>query len=93
MPKKREEKHPPLTAADIKAGRLFRGKKPKEVLFRGLDDRSVLYVGGTNVEATVQYDSYAVAAGRKYPKTTMEKFLKWASHDVTEEEKAKAKKQ
>ncbi len=33
----------------------------------------------------VQYDSPSLNLGKHYPKISLSKFLKWASHDVTEE--------
>jgi len=87
-----------LTPEDIKVGRLYRGRHPKEVLFRGPDDRVVLHISrpydaagknhGMGLDREVQYDSYAVRTGRHFPTVSMEKFLAWASHDVTDEEKA-----
>lgn len=73
----------PLTAADIKVGRVFSAKRPKVVgLFCGyLNDRQVIWVGSLGTE--VQYDSPTVANGRHYPKISMEKFLAWANEDVT----------
>ncbi len=73
-----------LTAADIKRGRLYRGKKPRKNVFTGdYDDRVVLHIDQIGMH--VQYDSYFVANGRHYPKVTMEKFLRWASHEVPNE--------
>lgn len=75
---------PELTKDDIQIGKLYRGKKPKKIDGELWDDRIVLHIG--RYTGNVQYDSYAVRDGRKYPTTTMEKFLKWASHEVPKEQ-------
>lgn len=32
----------------------------------------------------IQYDSPSVGQGKHYPKISLQKFLKWASHDITD---------
>ncbi len=73
-----------LTAADIIVGHTYSSKRPKGVgLFPTLmDDRQVKWTGNG---IHVQYDSPTVRMGRNYPTTTMEKFLKWADRDITDE--------
>lgn len=68
---------------EIKVGRVYRAKKPKPVGFfeRLYDDRVVLYVD----PGRVQYDSPSVKVGKKHPFIEREKFIKWASRDVTDE--------
>lgn len=75
MPK---EKKKPLEAKDLKIGSWYRGKR----FLRGVcvnNDRKVMHIGG----GMVQYDSDTVKSGRHYPRIPMERFLKWASHEVT----------
>lgn len=76
----KKETRPPLTAKDIKIGQWYRAKRFQ----RGLgcnNDRKVLWISPGRDK--VQYDGDTVKAGRRYPTVTMEKFLKWASHEVT----------
>jgi len=64
----------------------------KEVLrnhvYQGRDKnlRQILWIGENKLtgEINVQYDSPTVRWGRHYPKTTMDKFLRWVRRDVTE---------
>lgn len=74
-----------LTENDIKVGHTYRAKKPREVNFvtKEKDDRTVLYIGPYS--KNVQYDGPAVKIGAKYPTVPMDKFLKWAGHELTEE--------
>ena len=71
----------PLTADAIQVGKSYRSKRPQKV-FGGVDydDRLVLYVSPDR--EIVQYDSQTVRIGRHFPKVPMERFLKWASHEV-----------
>lgn len=65
---------------EIEVGRVYRAKKPREVV--GLvNDRAVLWING--LRSVVQYDGPAVANGRHYPKVSMEAFLAWAGEDIT----------
>lgn len=73
-----------MEAKDIKVGQTYRAKKPAPAgsFFNPVfNDRTVVYISPFG--DTVQYDGPAVAVGRRLPMTSMEKFLKWASHDVT----------
>lgn len=75
-----------LTKQDLKVNNVYRAKRPLRVfMFSGdlYNDRQILYINeDTNL---IQYDSPSVNNGRHYPRTTIEKFLKWANRDVTEE--------
>jgi len=64
-------------------GRVYRAKKPKVCgcLNPVYNDRQIIYLGLYNV----QYDSPSVKDGRRYPTVSREKFLAWASHEVTSE--------
>jgi hypothetical protein len=75
----------PLTAADIKVGRVYAAKRPASVGFYDplVNDRSVLYIDSFGER--VQYDSPTVAFGRKQPIVTMAQFLNWAKADVTDQ--------
>lgn len=69
---------------EIKVGRTYRAKRPRAsgtVIQPLVNDRTVLWFNGTHV----QYDSPSVSFGRHFPKTTIEKFFAWASHDVSDE--------
>ena len=67
---------------ELLQGRTYRAKKPACVRSCGMtNDRTVIYIGVTEV----QYDGPAVATGRHYPRVTIEKFIEWAGHDVTDE--------
>lgn len=72
---------PALTAEDIKVGKIYRGKHPARAgnSWR-LNDRTVIWLNP--LSKLVQYDSSAVGDRSGYPLVTMEKFLKWASHEV-----------
>lgn len=74
----------PLQAEDIQVGKTYRAKRPTQYLFGGFNDRTVIWMGANGM---VQYDGPAVKIGAKYPSVTMEKFLKWASYEVIEEDK------
>lgn len=71
---------PALTADDIRVGKTYRAKKPVMSAL-GYNDRTVIHKG----QRTVQYDGSAVKLGSRYPTVPMEKFLRWASHEVEEE--------
>lgn len=65
---------------ELIVGRTYRGKNVAQS--DGLvNDRTIKYIGAD----FVQYDGPAVKNGRHYPKVSHEAFLKWASHDVTDE--------
>lgn len=69
---------------ELRAGRTYRGKKPRPVS-RGFDrlvnDRSIIWVGASEV----QYDGPAVKRGSRYPRVDIAEFLAWADRDVTDE--------
>lgn len=69
---------------ELRVGATYRAKRPRRYFtLRGdyHNDRTILWVD----ERNVQYDGPAVADGRRYPVVTREEFLKWASHEVTED--------
>ncbi|ELY5803530.1 hypothetical protein SNN69_002916 [Cronobacter sakazakii] len=68
---------------ELKIGRCYRAKKPRPAgqFTTCVNDRQIIHIGIN----TVQYDGPSVHAGRKYPTVSKEKFLEWASHDVTDE--------
>lgn len=70
-----------LTAADILTGHIYEAKRPACASAFLFNDRQVTWVSADR--SLVQYDSPTVPDGRRYPKVTMEKFLKWARRDVT----------
>ena len=74
-----------LTASEIKVGRTYSAKRQRiDGLFEPLIcDRQVLWVDSFGI--TVQYDSPSVKNGKNYPKVSMEKFLKWADKDITDQ--------
>jgi hypothetical protein len=62
----------------IEVGKIYRAKNPANA--HGFyNDRQVLWCD----ENKVQYDSPAVAIGRRQPIVDREKFEKWAGQDVT----------
>lgn len=82
-----------LTENDIKIGKTYRAKKPREAVFSNdKDDRTVLWIGRSYIYdrsakrkrtcLCVQYDSPFLSIGRHFPKTTMHAFLNWASHEI-----------
>ena len=79
-----------LTKDDLHVGHVYSAKSPKEHGFPPLlGDRQILWKGliYDNKEGFVdglQYDSPSVRRGRKYPKISIAKFLKWAEADITE---------
>lgn len=71
---------------DLKAGRVYRAKRPKVVHTLGgsyINDRQILSI--SPFEDTIQYDSPKVGFGSKYPVISVEKFLKWAAKDITDD--------
>ena len=73
-----------LKPDDIKTGKTYRAKRPKRLAFTNAhNDRTVLWMSSVgSISTKVQYNSPAVHIGRRYPIVPMEKFLKWASHEV-----------
>jgi hypothetical protein len=71
---------------DIKTGKTYRSKRPAPAgsIFQPyFNDRQVIWC--SHEANLLQYDSPSVALGRKYPKVTIDKFLKWVGKDVTDE--------
>lgn len=71
---------------DLKAGRVYRAKRPRVVHTLGgsyINDRQILSI--SPFEDTIQYDSPKVGFGSKYPVISVEKFLKWAAKDITDD--------
>lgn len=67
---------------EIKVGRTYRAKKPREST--GLvADRTVVWMDSFGT--TIQYDGPSVKMGRHYPKVTRAQFEAWAERDVTDE--------
>lgn len=48
-----------------------------------INDRQILSI--SPFEETIQYDSPKVGFGSKYPVISVEKFLKWAAKDITDD--------
>lgn len=70
-----------LTEKDLTEGGLYRAKNPRKCANGEFNDRVILWRSNTRV----QYDSYAVANGRKYPEIGIDQFLKWAGHRINED--------
>jgi hypothetical protein len=71
---------------DLKVGRVYRAKRPRVVHTLGgsyINDRQILYI--SPFEETIQYDSPKVGFGSRYPVISVEKFLKWAAKDITDD--------
>lgn len=73
-----------LTKDDLQVGHVYSAKKPQAVgLFDPLiNDRQILHM---NAFGEIQYDSPTVRNGRHYPKTTVDKFLRWAKEYITDQ--------
>lgn len=70
----------------LQVGRIYRAKKPGKVSggISGLvNDRYITWISSDGSE--VQYDGPVVKIGSRYKKISREKFLAWASHDVSDE--------
>jgi len=68
----------------LQVGRTYRAKKPAkagDTWTPLINDRTITWVGSCEVH----YDGPSVGFGKHYPKVTKEKFLAWASHDVTDQ--------
>ena len=71
-----------MTTDDLKIGRAYRAKRPAPAGPISLvNDRQIKWLDAS----TLQYDSPSVAEGRHFPRVSIESFLEWASHDVTDE--------
>ena len=74
-----------MEKSDLKEGSVYCSKRPR-VVRRFLDhdvydDRQIVWLGFDSV----QYDSPTVQPGRRLPTISIEKFLKWAGEEVTQE--------
>lgn len=72
-------KREPLTVKDIRIGATYRGKTRRSNDWGQSNDRTVLYISPLG---EVQYDSDMLPNGRRYPRVTMDKFLRWAAAEV-----------
>lgn len=80
------EKEGKMKIEDLKVGRVYRAKRPRVVHTLGgsyINDRQILSI--SPFEETIQYDSPKVGFGSKYPVISVEKFLKWAAKDITDD--------
>jgi len=84
-------KKPPLLSdsesggSTSQVGRVYRAKRPRVVHTLGgsyINDRQILSI--SPFEENIQYDSPKVGFGSKYPVISVEKFLKWADKDITD---------
>jgi len=64
---------------DLIVGHVYRARRPQEILFRGMNDRTIIWKGPFKV----QYDGPSVKMGQHYPTVSIEEFLGWAKMDVT----------
>lgn len=74
-----------LTAADLIIGHVYSAKRPARSGFPNplINDRSIIWMD--RFGERVQYDSPTVQFGRKHPIVPVERFLKWARADVTDQ--------
>lgn len=73
-----------LTVNDLKRGHVYSAKKPQAGVFNQMvNDRQILHIN--LLEKIVQYDSPTIRIGRKYPKVSIDAFLKWADKDITDQ--------
>lgn len=73
-----------FTVDDLKSGHVYEAKHPRKCggLFDPLwNDRQIRWVDSKEV----CYDSPTVKPGADYPIVPIEKFLKWAGRDITNE--------
>ncbi len=71
-----------LTADNIQANHVYSAKNHRRNGHGEYNDRMVIWVSPTRLY--VQYDASTLGFGRRYPRVTMEKFVKWAEADVTD---------
>ncbi|QYM99546.1 hypothetical protein K1T36_21005 [Pseudomonas protegens] len=74
----------PEETLKLQVGRTYRAKKPAkagDTWSPSINDRTITWIGSSEV----QYDGPSVAFGKHYPKVSKEKFLAWASRDVTDQ--------
>lgn len=74
----------------LNVGRIYRGKRPKPIAISDsvdsdrrplFDDRLVVWISGDKV----QYDSPSLKLWQGMPTVSLQRFVKWADRDVTEE--------
>ena len=73
-----------MTANELMPGAMYRAKHPQKIqtIFREvLDDRFIIWINSD--WTALQYTGPGVAKEIKQQTTTVEKFLQWASHQVT----------
>lgn len=72
-----------ITEADLRVGHVYSAKRPQTAgLFDDrLNDRLVLHLN--MIDRTLQYDSPTVRNGRRFPRVSIDTFLRWAKADVT----------
>ena len=77
----------PITKDDLKVGAIYRANRPSK-LWNGVglayNDREIIHMDGVSI----QYDGPAVRLGQRYPKISIERFLKWAAHEVAPDQQA-----
>lgn len=69
-----------LSKDDLRVDATYRAKRPRHYGDGIYNDRTIIWRG----ETTVQYDGPAVKFGQSYPRVSIKKFLRWASHEITE---------
>ncbi len=72
-----------ITSEDLKKGSTYRAKRPRRICGRQYNDRTIVHLSTTRV----QYDGPAVHMGQHYPMVSVEKFLKWAGHEIKDDTK------
>ena len=71
-----------LTKNDLIVGRIYSAKRKLPCCFPPLlNDRQIIWMNGDSLK----YDSPTVGFCKHYPLITVEKFLKWAKEDVTDQ--------
>lgn len=73
-----------LESKDLIVGHVYKGKNPRKTgsfLEPVWNDREVVWIGIMEV----QYDGPTVKTGQKFPRVSIEKFLGWASEDITDQ--------
>lgn len=72
-----------MSALELKQGRCYRAKKPRNA-DGFFDDRQIIWIGGDQRQR-IQYDGPSVKLGQSRPTVSRSDFLKWAERDVTDE--------
>ena len=75
-----------LTADCLKIGHTYQARRPtrcpRVMGIAMVNDRQIDWIDDRRT--VVQYDSPSLQTGRQLPIVPVERFLKWASHDVTD---------